>query len=84
MWTLYFYGIRFRVTKKFTLQKIGFNKQKNSGHAEYFLIFVLKKSIFLREGGRHPHPDMSPKKSSFFDALPKLNSKSPIMFPCRA
>ena len=43
--TLNFYGspdYRNSVTRKFILQKSGFNKKKYSGHARYFLHFVRK------------------------------------------
>ena len=71
MYTLSFMpDIRFRETKIF--QKNGFNKNNYLGHAEYFLHFVWKESIFLTVGGRPPPllGDMSPKKSSFFYTLP--------------
>ena len=54
-----------------------------SGHAEYFFTFCLK----TLEGGRPPPliGDMSPKKLSFFDALPKSlknNTKVVLQLTC--
>ena len=52
-----FYGspaYKNRVIRKFTFQKKCFNKQNYSGHAEYYLHFLWKKSTFLAGGGDSP------------------------------
>ena len=54
---------------KLTLQKNTFDKKNYTGHAEYFLHFVWKKSTFFSGRGFDPLPlmaDISDKKSSFF------------------
>ena len=56
-------------------RKMFLTKKNYSGHAEYVLHFVWKKSTLFSGRGVEPPPliaEMSAKKSSFFDALPNI------------
>ena len=73
MYTLYFYGSpdnKNRVTRKFKLQKNGFNKKKCSGQY-YFFDFVWKKSPFFSGSGVSTPPPPDRGYFDFFEALPK-------------